>query len=141
MSNRKTREQVIYNFGIGERCWHFPSLVDSYLKPPFNMITRNDLIERFSLQGLPGEDVLMARHGVPEVQARRIALAKSEKVCADYLDRINRLDAKVQALRKSNKRLKAEIKAQKHPWKTRGLRVAGLFRGAATARSKNPEEV
>src|SRR6185312_10052004 len=92
MSNRKTKEHVIYNFGIGDRCWHFTSFADSYLKPPFNMITRNDLIEHFSLQGLPGEDVLTGRHGRPEVQVLRTALA-------DRSDLINHLDAEVQMLR------------------------------------------
>jgi hypothetical protein len=104
MSNRKTQEHVIYNFGIGERCWHFPSLLDFYLKPPFNMITKSDLIERFSLQELPGDYELMAGYGLPELQGRfnhidaevqtlRHALATSEKDRADRLDVINRLDA------------------------------------------------
>jgi uncharacterized cupin superfamily protein/quercetin dioxygenase-like cupin family protein len=110
MSNRKTREHVIYNFGIGERCWHFPTLVDRYLKPPFNMIPKNELIGRFSLQDLPPDDELLARHGVPDLQGRlnrldaevqmlRDALATSERDRADRLDVIKRLDAEVQTLR------------------------------------------
>ena len=57
--NRRTREPVIHNFGIGARSWHFTNFSDVFLKPPFNMITRNDLVERFALKGLPEHDKLM----------------------------------------------------------------------------------
>jgi quercetin dioxygenase-like cupin family protein len=121
MSNKKTREHVIFNFGIGDRCWHFPTLLELYLKPPFNMIAQDELIKRFGLHDLPGDIELLARHGVPEVQGRllrldrqvqtlRAALATSEQDRADRLDVINRLDAHIDLLR-------TEIAARDHPWR------------------------
>jgi hypothetical protein len=128
MSNRKTPEHVIYNFGIGERCWHFPALVESYLKPPFNMIKRSDLIERFRLHGLadyedvPSDGVVEVqehRHDA-EVKRLRIALATSEQDRADRLDVIKHLRARIDLLR-------AEIEARKHPWRIWASRAAALI--------------
>jgi hypothetical protein len=67
MRNKKTKSHVIHNFGMGEWAGHFPGFQDFYLKAPFNMTARSDLIVRFGLQGLPDTDqfLLMSGH-LPE---------------------------------------------------------------------------
>jgi hypothetical protein len=65
MSNKKTEHQVIFNFGMGENAGHFPGHLEFYMRPPFNMMQRSDLIARFGLQGLPGRDELLIASGHP----------------------------------------------------------------------------
>jgi hypothetical protein len=51
MINRKTPEQVVFNFGIGANSGHFTRADPAYLKPPYNMMPERDLRRKFDLRG------------------------------------------------------------------------------------------
>ena len=61
LRNRRTPSQVIFNFGIAYGAGHFPSFKEALLEPPFNMLTKEMLVDRFGLQGLPDEKELLRR--------------------------------------------------------------------------------
>lgn len=52
MRHRKTPTQTVFNFGIGGDEGHFPAFDQKFVLPPFNMITEEDLVERFGLEHL-----------------------------------------------------------------------------------------
>ena len=49
MLNKRTPQQVVFNFGIGEDSGHFTQVMPRFFTPPFNMISENELVRRFDL--------------------------------------------------------------------------------------------
>ena len=49
MVNQRTSQQVVYNFGIGRDSGHFSTFEDRFLRPPFNMIREEQLVNSFNL--------------------------------------------------------------------------------------------
>jgi len=46
LTHKRTSERLIYNFGVGDSSTHFGN-VDHYRKPPFNMVTINEIWDHF----------------------------------------------------------------------------------------------
>ena len=46
LTHQRTTERLIYNFGVGDSSTHFGN-IDHYRKPPFNMVSINEIWEHF----------------------------------------------------------------------------------------------
>ena len=49
MLNKRTPQQVVFNFGIGEDSGHFTQEMPMFFVPPYNMISESELVRRFDL--------------------------------------------------------------------------------------------
>lgn len=49
LKHRPTSRRLSYNYGVGLDGTHFSSTHERFFKPPYNMITEQELIERFNL--------------------------------------------------------------------------------------------
>lgn len=87
MMNKRTEHHVVHNFGIGVGSGHFIEEKDWLLKPPYNMTTRQELIERFALQDLV-DDAQGETHSAMGRQVEAL-----QNICDERLTEIQALKA------------------------------------------------
>jgi hypothetical protein len=57
LKHRTTSRVLVYNFGLGIDCCRYSTTDERFLKPPYNMITEQDLVDRFDFLEVDWFDV------------------------------------------------------------------------------------